>query len=123
MLHYAARSKNEQAGKEIFEDACLSRADKFGRDAIGNNAEYYYDHDFPTHMDKTHLNNIADGGDDNSPTLDNAIKTKDFDKLVKYVLDGDTNKLMDRSSEDEEVQEFIDNVPALEVKRSDSRFF
>ncbi len=97
----------------------MSGADKFSRDVFGNNAEYYFNHEFPKTADK---NNAVDDSDevfeDNSPTIDSAIKEKDFDKLVKYVLDGKTTKLLERSSEDEEVQEFIDNVPALEVNKS-----
>ena len=52
---------------------------------------------------------------DNSPTIENAIQEKDFDKLVKYVLEGDSERLAERSSEDEEMQEFIKNIPAFQV--------
>ena len=52
---------------------------------------------------------------DNSPTIENAIQEKDFDKLVKYVLEGDAERLAERSSEDEEMQEFIKNIPAFQV--------
>jgi len=36
-------------------------------------------------------------------------------QLVDYILDGDADKLKDRSSDDEEVQELIDGVPKFEV--------
>ena len=54
--------------------------------------------------------------EDSSPTIENAIQEKDFDKLVKYVLEGDADRLAERSSEDEEMQEFIKNIPAFQVR-------
>ena len=38
-----------------------------------------------------------------------------MNQLVDYILDGDADKLKDRSSDDEEVQELIDGVPKFEV--------
>ena len=38
-----------------------------------------------------------------------------MNKLVDYILDGEADKLRDRSSDDEEVQELIDGVPKFEV--------
>ena len=39
---------------------------------------------------------------------------KDYDKLVKYVLDGESHRLMEKTSDDEEMQEFIKNIPAFQ---------
>ena len=39
-----------------------------------------------------------------------------MNKLVDYILDGEADKLRDRSSDDEEVQELIDGVPKFEVR-------
>ena len=38
-----------------------------------------------------------------------------MNKLVDYILDGEADKLRDRSSDDEEVQELINGVPKFEV--------
>lgn len=94
----------------------MNGADKFAKDAFGNDCEFYYTHDFPKAGDKT--NGVTEDDEvfeDDSPTLDSAIQAKDFDKLVKYVLEGNSDKLVDRSSDDEEVQEFIKNIPAFQV--------
>jgi hypothetical protein len=122
VLHYAARGPKEDARREIFDDCIMNGADKFARDTFGNDAEYYFKNDFPKIGgvgDKSgSIANTTDNDEvfeDNSPTIETAIQEKDFDKLVKYVLDGDSDKLMDRSSDDEEVQEFIKNIPAFQV--------
>ena len=57
--------------------------------------------------------------EDASPTIENAIQEKDYDKLVKYVLDGESHRLMERTSDDEEMQEFIKNIPAFQQKIDD----
>ena len=51
----------------------------------------------------------------NEEQINKAIDTRDVNKLVDYILDGDADKLRDRSSDDEEVQELIDGVPKFEV--------
>ena len=51
----------------------------------------------------------------NEEDIDKAIDNKDMNKLVDYILDGEADKLRDRSSDDEEVQELIDGVPKFEV--------
>ena len=51
----------------------------------------------------------------NEEDIDKAIDNKDMKKLVDYILDGDADKLRDRSSDDEEVQELINGVPKFEV--------
>ena len=52
----------------------------------------------------------------NEEEIGKAIDNKDMNKLVDYILDGEADKLRDRSSDDEEVQELIDGVPKLEVR-------
>ena len=111
----------------------MNGADKFARDAFGNDPEYYVTNEFPkvaTAAANGNKSETTNGGgndddevfEDKSPTIENAIQEKDFDKLVKYVLEGDSERLMDRSSEDEEMQEFIKNIPAFQVC-SDIRFY
>ena len=51
----------------------------------------------------------------NEEDIDKAIDNKDMNKLVDYILDGEADKLRDRSSDDEEVQELINGVPKFEV--------
>ena len=51
----------------------------------------------------------------NEEEIHKAIDNRDMNKLVDYILDGDADKLRDRSSDDEEVQELIDGVPKFEV--------
>ena len=51
----------------------------------------------------------------NEEEINKAIDNKDVNQLVDYILDGDADKLKDRSSDDEEVQELIDGVPKFEV--------
>lgn len=45
-----------------------------------------------------------------------AVNSKDWDKLVKLVLAGEGDQLAEKKSQDEEVQEFLDNVPAFQVR-------
>ena len=119
VLHYAARHSNEAVRREIFDECIMNGVDKFARDAFGNDADFYIKNDFPVAKTAATENGTTSNDEvfeDNSPTIENAIQQKDFDKLVKYVLDGSSDKLMDRSSEDEEVQEFIKNIPAFQDK-------
>ena len=51
----------------------------------------------------------------NEEEIHKAIDNRDMNKLVDYILHGDADKLRDRSSDDEEVQELIDGVPKFEV--------
>ena len=100
------------------DDCIMSGADKFAKDAFGNDAEFYVTNEFAKSAEEKQ-NGVDDEEvfeEKKSPTIENAIQEKDFDKLVKYVLEGDSDKLIDRSSEDEEVQEFIKNIPAFQVK-------
>ncbi len=120
VLHYAARCPTEAVRKDIFDECIMNGADKFARDAFGHDAEHYFTHEFAA--SKSNGQNASNGlsqddevFEDNSPVIEKAIEAKDFDKLVKYVLEGDSEKLMDRSSDDEEVQEFIKNIPAFQV--------
>ena len=52
----------------------------------------------------------------NEEDIGKAIDNKDMNRLVDYILDGEADKLRDRSSDDEEVQELIDGVPKFEVR-------
>ena len=105
----------------------MNGADKFARDAFGNEAEYYFTHELTTNklgVSNEKANGVSNGQtddevfDDSSPVIENAIQEKNFDKLVKYVLEGDSERLSGRSSEDEEMQEFIKNIPAFQVCRT-----
>ena len=51
----------------------------------------------------------------NEEEIEKAIDNKDMDKLVDYILDGDADKLKDKSSDDEAVQELLNGVPKFEV--------
>ena len=53
----------------------------------------------------------------NEEDIEKAIDNRDMNKLVDYILDGEADKLKDRSSDDEEVQELINGVPKFEVVR------
>ena len=59
----------------------------------------------------------------NEEDIDKAIDNKDMNKLVDYILDGEADKLRDRSSDDEEVQELIDGVPKFEVSWNEIQNF
>ena len=104
----------------------MNGADKFAKDAFGNDAEYYFTHELSTNKtlgvsnDKSNGNGQTDDEvfDDSSPVIESAIQDKNFDKLVKYVLEGDSERLSGRSSEDEEMQEFIKNIPAFQVLKT-----
>ena len=48
--------------------------------------------------------------------VDIAIETKDWSKLVDVVLLGDADLLVGRQSEDNEIQEFINNAPLFKSK-------
>ena len=123
VLHYAARCPNEATRTEIIDEMIMNGADKFAKDAFGNDAEYYFTHELSTNKtlgvsnDKSNGNGQTDDEvfDDSSPVIESAIQDKNFDKLVKYVLEGDSERLSGRSSEDEEMQEFIKNIPAFQV--------
>ena len=123
ILHYAARCSDQTVRQEMFDDCIMNGADKFARDAFGNDPEFYFTNDFAkagTTIDekKTNGHHTEDEVfEDSSPTIENAIQEKDFDKLVKYVLEGDADRLAERSSEDEEMQEFIKNIPAFQVNK------
>ena len=104
----------------------MNGADKFAKDAFGNDAEYYFTHELNTNKQLAVGSNDKPNGasngqtddevfDDSSPVIESAIQDKNFDKLVKYVLEGDSERLSGRSSEDEEMQEFIKNIPAFQV--------
>ena len=103
----------------------MNGADKFAKDSFGNDPEYYFTHEFSSNKlpvsNDTKTNGASNGQtddevfDDSSPVIESAIQDKNFDKLVKYVLEGDSERLSGRSSEDEEMQEFIKNIPAFQV--------
>ena len=93
VLHYAARCQDENIRNEISEVCIANGADKFARDAFGNDYEYYVTNEFPkigSVGDKAppENNEAEEIVEDNSPTIENAIQEKDYDKLVKYVLEG-----------------------------------
>ena len=122
VLHYAARCADKTTRLEITDEAIMNGADKFARDAFGNDADYYITNEFVKSQEEKktmngHQTEPSDNEvfEDSSPTIENAIQEKDFDKLVKYVLEGDADRLAERSSEDEEMQEFIKNIPAFQV--------
>ena len=126
VLHYAARCPNEATRTEIIDEMIMNGADKFAKDAFGNDAEYYFTHELNTNKQLAVGSNDKPNGatngqtddevfDDSSPVIESAIQDKNFDKLVKYVLEGDSERLSGRSSEDEEMQEFIKNIPAFQV--------
>ena len=101
VLHYAARCQDENIRNEISEICIANGADKFARDAFGNDSEYYLTNEFPkigSVGDKAPPENNGEAEaeivEDNSPTIENAIQEKDYDKLVKYVLEG--NQLKDK---------------------------
>ena len=136
VLHYAARCPNEATRTEIIDEMIMNGADKFAKDAFGNDAEYYFTHELNTNKQLAVGSNDKPNGasngqtddevfDDSSPVIESAIQDKNFDKLVKYVLEGDSERLSGRSSEDEEMQEFIKNIPAFQViiKITKKRFF
>ena len=92
-MHYAARCQDENIRNEISEVCIANGADKFARDAFGNDYEYYVTNEFPkigSVGDKAppENNEAEEIVEDNSPTIENAIQEKDYDKLVKYVLEG-----------------------------------
>lgn len=70
----------------------------------------------PSTKEDKDLDLDLEAADDSSPVVENALENKDWDKLVKYVLDGNSERLKDRASDDEEVQEFINNIPAFQEK-------
>ena len=80
---------------------------------MGNLADYYFDHEFPT---LTVKQKAEVDQDEVEEMMEKAIIAHDMDKLVDYVLDGDTDKLREKSSDDEEVQEFIENIDRFEGK-------
>ena len=93
----------------------FSGADKFARDAFGNDSEHYVTNEFAAIVnDSKTSEETTEDQEDTSPTIENAIQEKDYDKLVKYVLDGESHRLMERTSDDEEMQEFIKNIPAFQ---------
>ena len=93
----------------------FSGADKFARDAFGNDSEHYVTNEFAAVVnDSKTSEETTEDQEDASPTIENAIQEKDYDKLVKYVLDGESHRLMERTSDDEEMQEFIKNIPAFQ---------
>ena len=51
----------------------------------------------------------------NEEEIDKAIDNRDLNKLVDYILDGEADKIKERSSDDDEVQELINGVPKFEV--------
>ncbi|CAB4058794.1 unnamed protein product [Lepeophtheirus salmonis] len=62
----------------------------------------------------THLK----GDEEEESQVRNAIKEKNFDILVKHILEGNSDKLMNKTSTDEEVQEFLDSVSIYQTKIS-----
>lgn len=126
LLHYASRVPKENLRNEILTEGIMNGADKFARDAFGNDADFYVKHDFPKTAGGGGTSNAVNGkangnlSDDvfeESPAnVEKAVQQKDFDKMVKYVLEGESDKLVDQSSDDEEVQEFIKNIPAFQVR-------
>ena len=115
VLHYAARCPNEATRTEIIDEMIMNGADKFAKDAFGNDAEYYFTHELNTNKQLAVGSNDKPNGasngqtddevfDDSSPVIESAIQDKNFDKLVKYVLEGDSERLSGRSSEDEEIK-------------------
>jgi hypothetical protein len=44
-----------------------------------------------------------------------SVASKDFQRLVQFVLDGYGDGVKQSKTEDEDVQEFIDNIPAFQV--------
>ena len=50
--------------------------------------------------------------------MNDAIEERRWDKLVQFVLEGYGEKLVTKKApDDEEVQEFIDNVPSFQVPK------
>ena len=45
-----------------------------------------------------------------------AVETKDWGKLVDIVLRGDSELLVDKKSDDTEVQEFLNNAAVFKTK-------
>jgi len=124
VLHYAARCESDEARTEITEEAVTAGADKFARDIVGNMADFYVDQEFPkvTLTDYFHHGGGGEFGEDEDDEdveekIDKAIDDHDLDRLVDYVLEGDTReRLKDKSSDDEEVKEFLENVDKFEGK-------
>ena len=101
VLHYAARCQDETIRNEITEESIKNGADKFARDDFGNDSEYYVTNEFPPQLFRNPKASVVDDqppneileneeevAEDTSPTIENAIQEKDYDKLVKYVLEG-----------------------------------
>lgn len=126
LLHYASRCPQESLRNDILSEGIMNGADKFARDAFGNDADFYIKHDFPKAPGNSAVNgggktngNLSDEVFEETPAnVEKAVQQKDFDKLVKYVLEGESDKLVDQSSDDEEVQEFIKNIPAFQVVKN-----
>jgi len=49
-------------------------------------------------------------------SVETALKEKNYEQLVQFVLDGRGDEIAERVVKDEEVQEFIDNIPAFQVQ-------
>ena len=117
-LHYAATCEDEKAREEIMKYLIENGADKDAKDKLGNTAEEYIGGKLvfvasppnSTKSRKIRRNRWVD------PSALSAVNRKDFQKLVDMILSGDGDLLQNIYTEDGEVQEFLNNIPAFKTK-------
>ncbi|TRY79291.1 hypothetical protein TCAL_09903 [Tigriopus californicus] len=143
--HYAARCDNAEARDKIFEILAKTGTNISALDSAGKNPEFYKENDFISSKPKPEenpdeedpetevkglieVNNFKDNGhppeSENPKTgygvsdeeIERAVKDTDWEKMVELVLNGEGDRLMELNSEDEEVQEFLDNIRAFQEK-------
>ena len=49
--------------------------------------------------------------------MEAAVASRDFERMVRFVLDGHGDGLKRAVTDDDDVKEFIDNIPAFQVSR------
>ena len=117
-LHYAATCEDEAAREEIMNYLIDNGADKEAKDKLGNTAEAYIGGKIvfiasPPNSTKSRKIRRKRWVD---PSALSAVNRKDFQKLVDMILTGDGDLLENIYTEDGEVQEFLNNVPAFKTK-------
>ena len=117
-LHYAATCQDEAAREEIMNYLMENGADKEAKDKLGNTADAYIGGKLvfvtsPPNSTKSRKSNRRRWVD---PSALAAVNRKDFQKLVDLILSGDGDLLENIYTEDGEVQEFLNNIPAFKTK-------
>ena len=117
-LHYAATCEDEGAREEIMSYLIEKGADQEAKDKMGHTAEAYVGGKLvfvasPPNSTKSRKIRRKRWVD---PSALSAVNRKDFQKLVDMILSGDGDLLENIYTEDGEVQEFLNNVPAFKTK-------